>query len=508
MKLVCRSEHFAKKMVEDKNPAQDMVDITGHVVHESASYDKDVVEIKLPDSDISSDYCGNFVKDVCIDDGQPPPRKISEGKVADEKPSPNFDYQKIHANGDPRYGVADYATKSAHEVKPEIVLPVGFAPDSNNEKQYSSREEYDLEGRSKLTNIAGDLSEKKISLEELLRLESAEESQQKGAVSSENSQNHMPSLHGEAVGQVSLNDCYGIEAIASETSELVNNNVYSNEDAGDFPATTSIERDAAASFDARGPNQVDHYNPFVGHGSPEGTCQPECSTSADIDAASTGPICTAEKTDEVKTDEPRIDALSSSITESKSSEKSNDQDESIAIVHEAITGEVDETAVATTSSTNNLDPNGANGDNNKKLENDDITPVHDSTQSDEGSCLDTMNHDVVSKSSMQTEKDNLGEQMVTNSPKVTSEIGHGYPPFEPGLFGPSIMSAPVSNSGHIAYSGNISIRSDSSTTSTRSFAFPVLQRDGISSPVRMAKGERRRIRRRRSWRKGLLCCKF
>ncbi|RRT60290.1 hypothetical protein B296_00035381 [Ensete ventricosum] len=35
------------------------------------------------------------------------------------------------------------------------------------------------------------------------------------------------------------------------------------------------------------------------------------------------------------------------------------------------------------------------------------------------------------------------------------------------------FSGPKASSGHIAYSGNISMRSDSSTTSTRSFAFPM-----------------------------------
>lgn len=40
------------------------------------------------------------------------------------------------------------------------------------------------------------------------------------------------------------------------------------------------------------------------------------------------------------------------------------------------------------------------------------------------------------------------------------------------FYGPS-LSGPKVTSGHIAYSGSISLRSDSSTTSTRSFAFPV-----------------------------------
>ncbi|KAG6469862.1 uncharacterized protein LOC122032308 [Zingiber officinale] len=58
-------------------------------------------------------------------------------------------------------------------------------------------------------------------------------------------------------------------------------------------------------------------------------------------------------------------------------------------------------------------------------------------------------------------------------------------------------------SGPIAYSGNISMRSDSSTTSARSFAFPIMQREWNTSPVKMAKA-----RKTRSWRMVLICCKF
>ncbi|XVE91676.1 hypothetical protein REPUB_Repub01dG0031200 [Reevesia pubescens] len=66
----------------------------------------------------------------------------------------------------------------------------------------------------------------------------------------------------------------------------------------------------------------------------------------------------------------------------------------------------------------------------------------------------------------------------------------------------------ISYSGPIAYSGSLSLRSDSSTTSTRSFAFPILQSDWNSSPVRMAKADRRHYRKHRGWRQGLLCCRF
>ncbi|XVF03123.1 hypothetical protein REPUB_Repub04eG0233800 [Reevesia pubescens] len=66
----------------------------------------------------------------------------------------------------------------------------------------------------------------------------------------------------------------------------------------------------------------------------------------------------------------------------------------------------------------------------------------------------------------------------------------------------------INYSGPIAYSGSLSLRSDSSTTSTRSFAFPILQSEWNSSPVRMAKADRRHYRKHRGWRQGLLCCRF
>ncbi|KAL4280965.1 hypothetical protein GQ457_03G011530 [Hibiscus cannabinus] len=66
----------------------------------------------------------------------------------------------------------------------------------------------------------------------------------------------------------------------------------------------------------------------------------------------------------------------------------------------------------------------------------------------------------------------------------------------------------LSYSGPIAYSGSLSLRSDSSTTSTRSFAFPILQSEWNSSPVRMAKADRRLYRKHRGWRHSLLCCRF
>ncbi|KZV48056.1 dentin sialophosphoprotein-like [Dorcoceras hygrometricum] len=66
----------------------------------------------------------------------------------------------------------------------------------------------------------------------------------------------------------------------------------------------------------------------------------------------------------------------------------------------------------------------------------------------------------------------------------------------------------ITYSGPIAYSGSLSLRSDGSAASGRSFAFPILQSEWNSSPVRMAKADRRHFRKHKGWRSGLLCCRF
>lgn len=71
------------------------------------------------------------------------------------------------------------------------------------------------------------------------------------------------------------------------------------------------------------------------------------------------------------------------------------------------------------------------------------------------------------------------------------------------------VSGRISYSGSIPNSGSISIRSDSSTTSTRSFAFPILQSEYVSSPARMAEPEQNcDIKKQSTWKNLLLCCKF
>lgn len=105
------------------------------------------------------------------------------------------------------------------------------------------------------------------------------------------------------------------------------------------------------------------------------------------------------------------------------------------------------------------------------------------------------------------EENNNGKPVIINgvqNPETVLERGQGDSSFS--VAGP--VSGLITYSGQIAFSGSVSIRSDSSTTSTRSFAFPILQTEWNSSPVRMAKADRRRLQKQRGWRNGLLCCRF
>lgn len=489
-------------MVEDKSSSQDTVQKSGHIVLQNVSYDKDVVEIKLADDIDSDNYGGNFVKDVCVDEGALLHRMTSEEKPLDRRSSPNFSCQMIDADSDIRYGKKDYSRISVHELKPEVVSPMDFSPHCNNEKQHSFGKEYDLEDLIDTGSTAGNPSEKKISLQELLLLESAEESRHSGIINSESSEKHKCPLHEEAVGQTSKDGDPNVQTSLANTSEYVSCGISSKENASGCPATTPGDHVTATALDVREPQKIDRYNPFLDHRSLEETSVPECSITGITDAASTDSTCSIHNVtggttglDEAETSEPGADTLSRSSSAIQSSEKSNDHSESI--FSKAIAGAVDETAVATSSTPNSAEPSDAYGKNQEK--HDEIDEEH-SIGTDDGA----------SKSSTSTlaQDGSAVEQTVPGSSKSTARVGNENT-YEPNFCGPSIMSGPVSMSGHIAYSGSVSLRSDSSTTSTRSFAFPVLQRECISSPVRMAKAERRRSsRRHRVWRKGIICCKF
>ncbi|MED6133132.1 hypothetical protein PIB30_025608 [Stylosanthes scabra] len=96
-------------------------------------------------------------------------------------------------------------------------------------------------------------------------------------------------------------------------------------------------------------------------------------------------------------------------------------------------------------------------------------------------------------------------EVVAENQVATSQDRYGLGESSFSVVGP--VSGRISYSGPVTYSGSISLRSDSSTTSTRSFAFPVLQTEWNSSPVRMAKAEKRHYQKYRGcW--SVLCCRF
>ncbi|MFS8028364.1 putative protein BREAKING OF ASYMMETRY IN THE STOMATAL LINEAGE [Helianthus anomalus] len=66
----------------------------------------------------------------------------------------------------------------------------------------------------------------------------------------------------------------------------------------------------------------------------------------------------------------------------------------------------------------------------------------------------------------------------------------------------------ITYSGPITTSGSISHRSDGSNSSVRSFAFPILQNEWNSSPVRMERMDERQSSKHRGWRQSLMCCRF
>ncbi|XP_010928100.1 uncharacterized protein [Elaeis guineensis] len=109
----------------------------------------------------------------------------------------------------------------------------------------------------------------------------------------------------------------------------------------------------------------------------------------------------------------------------------------------------------------------------------------------------------------QAKNDPVTEEAVSDNATTSarSSLVHNYH-LDADFSEPVYMSGPIASSGHIPYSGSISLRSDSSTTSTRSFAFPILQSEWNSSPVKMAKADRRHLRKHRGWWLGLLCCRF
>ncbi|GFY88766.1 18S pre-ribosomal assembly protein gar2-like protein [Actinidia rufa] len=142
---------------------------------------------------------------------------------------------------------------------------------------------------------------------------------------------------------------------------------------------------------------------------------------------------------------------------------------------------------------------------NSKVERATITFDFNSTKS-EASSRDKSTDDINHEQPLKIVNEPRHENGFSGNLEPINEVQHSQGESSFSMAGS--MPGLITYSGSIPYSGSVSLRSDSSATSTRSFAFPVLQSEWNSSPVRMAKADRRHYRRHKCWRHGLLCCRF
>lgn len=100
------------------------------------------------------------------------------------------------------------------------------------------------------------------------------------------------------------------------------------------------------------------------------------------------------------------------------------------------------------------------------------------------------------------------DSMSRESPTGSSQISGKNPEHGNEESGPLVFGPFLGRIGTMPYSGSSSLRSTSSTSS--SFAFPILASEWNGSPVRMVEADRKQLRRQQqSWRICcFLCCKF
>ncbi|VAH33196.1 unnamed protein product [Triticum turgidum subsp. durum] len=530
---------------------------------EDVSYDKDVVEISLPSSVVSSDYGGHFVKDVCIDEGVLADQKGSGEKVVSEKVCPIFDSSMADANGDLKEDIRVDPVKTAHKsqivplhvvhatdgntmeeiradpLKTEhesesqiVTLHVPCATDGNKMEQYSSGEAHDLEG-NKTTDEFTNVNDEKSSPRQLPSHEAAKQCQQVGTVISETCETHKPFCDGEAIDEVASNDCHETgSSTAPESSSLSGLPVESTSDG----LSAAIPEEDGAELDNRGLNPANHYNPFIAYGSLEDTWESKYALPTIVDDVSVVPMCPVGKTDSfsdivnggalggfdyVETAESRIGDSSrldsvgarSSRLGVQASEESHDQGglvertDSFSDIIKGAPGRFDSVAADETrikhnrldsieESSGRLDvqaseessdqrdvgnkmridgahgaePSDVKSENHPKCETGAVEDEHDFNPRDMGDGTKTREEsNGGEESSTVSQTESAVQQNGPDGAKLTTRGGIRNP-FESSFSGANITLDAVAPSAHI---GNTSLRSDSSTTSTRSFAFPV-----------------------------------
>ncbi|KAL5725752.1 hypothetical protein ACHQM5_008863 [Ranunculus cassubicifolius] len=134
---------------------------------------------------------------------------------------------------------------------------------------------------------------------------------------------------------------------------------------------------------------------------------------------------------------------------------------------------------------------------------------HDQDKDNEAGTIDSMvssNSGELSKSNVDSIKENQNADCREPVQTISSQYKH-----DVGETSFSAMLPPLSNpSGSIPFLRNDSTRSDASTLSTQSFAFPILNSEWNMSPVKLTKNDQTHatIRKHKSRCRSLFCCSF
>jgi hypothetical protein len=145
----------------------------------------------------------NFVKDVCIDEGVRPDQRAPADRLVDQEVSIHLDYSEC-INGDLREEISADSTKTALELKPQmVILPVMCETDGNTGEQNSCKK-HDLED-SNTADVSPGSNEDELNPKQLPCHEVAQDCQEVGSVIPESNENQDRFFTAEATHQV--RDC-------------------------------------------------------------------------------------------------------------------------------------------------------------------------------------------------------------------------------------------------------------------------------------------------------------
>ncbi|XP_072978164.1 uncharacterized protein [Typha angustifolia] len=429
-----------------------------------------LTEVQAVDKVVCSDGGSrDMVKDICIDEGLHSVEKIVIENVGEKVLS--IDHSVTNRNDDPSKELTDGATTIAHDSLSRSVSEPLICVDKDTEEEHSFDSLFNVGGKMNSTeqNVV-DYSDE-IGSKKLFPPENYHADPQKGCpVSSRCSDNDR-----QTIIQATVEECSVCTAMPSNTNK-VNEGSLIKESLENAFSESMLEECSDAIEAPSNATESDKY------------CRIESDTADGLsedereEGHSTAPYMTSD-TKENTHENWNLSCLNISIDSTLQ----------------------DGTQVAPAVSSDAQLPNQNNGakENTASVNMCNFNPRETDTSGTDGgkNTLDGQQPAHVQSNLVVEESLPDGRR---NS--VVSSVYHNHG--EVNLSGSDVSSGQTASLGYIPYSGSISFRSESSATSTRSFAFPILQNEWSSSPVKMAKAKRRRFKNYQSWKSGLLCCKF